>query len=74
MAGTGGNQMTEIPKCTCWLGHKFEARYSTKNPALLKLLDNAVGALELHPFAMKAMREEEYEGDICVRCGYKVMK
>lgn len=66
--------MTDTPKCSSWLGHKFEARYSNQNPALIKLLDNAVGGLELHPFAMKAMREETYECDICVRCGFKVMK
>lgn len=56
------------PKCTSWLGHKFQARYSTTNPALLKLIERS-SEVELHPYAMTKMREERYECDVCVRCG-----
>lgn len=65
--------MSDIPKCTSWLGHKFEARYSNTNPALLKLVERMT-RVSLEPYAMLKMREETYERDVCVRCGETVEK
>lgn len=63
--------MSDVPKCKSWLGHKFEARYSTTNPSLLRLIERS-SSVELHPYAITKMREETYECDVCVRCGQVV--
>lgn len=61
-----------IPKCTSWLGHKFEGRYSTTPPP-----ENILAGLEGNaPIVvnelLKTMSAKTYERDICVRCGVTV--
>lgn len=68
----GRGDIVSAPKCTSWLGHKFEARYSTEPPAedvLAGLEGNA--ALVVNEL-LKTMSKRTYEADICVRCGFVV--
>lgn len=59
-----------VPKCTSWLGHKFEARYSY-SPVAGKY--NVEGGSSAHIQAMAdKMRQQTYQHDICVRCGHVV--
>ena len=64
--------MTETPKCTSWLGHKFRPRYS-KSPAVghgklsLGWADAEAVALVLDGY-----RTITYVCDICVRCGHVI--
>lgn len=65
-------RMDGLPRCTHWLGHKFEGRYSEKpgkHPITDELfwLGHTVGR-EL----VAASIERTYERDICVRCGVTV--
>lgn len=53
------------PKCSTWLGHKFEGRYS-KGPARSPDFEGA--AIALIELAEK-FRTVTYEGDVCTRCG-----
>jgi hypothetical protein len=54
------------PKCTSWLGHKYEARYSKTFPnGQFQMEGGSVRALE-------ATKNVTYERDICVRCGHVV--
>lgn len=55
-----------VPKCTSWLGHKFEARYSEKMPDQSLEFEKATVA------AIKAFKTITYECDICVRCGHVI--
>lgn len=66
--------MTDIPKCTHWLGHKFEGRYSktparqaTENELFWSSVFDQLAIAETH-------RAVTYERDICVRCGVTVEK
>ncbi len=56
-----------LPKCTSWLGHKFEARYSLTPPTLTKVGpgEDARGTI----MVIESLTRREYEGDICTRCG-----
>lgn len=65
--------MVEIPKCTNWLGHKFEGRYSTSNPGMERLMERGQD-IEISARGMEAMKRYEYACDICVRCGFKVIQ
>ncbi len=62
-----------IPKCTSWLGHRFEGRYSSEPvegsfPAM-----KAEGKIAIE--AQVRMRcTYTYERDICVRCGHVIEK
>ena len=65
------------PKCTNWLGHKYEARHSvlplTTPP---KFTDYAVHSMTESTFLELAQLRagSAYERDICVRCGHVVEK
>lgn len=59
-----------IPKCTSWIGHKFEARFSTEPSAVLAGFKAEVRVTDMPMLLTK----KTYECDICVRCGFKVMK
>ena len=61
--------MAETPKCSSWLGHKFEARYSITNPALRELIARAA---KIDTFYPESMQDKEYVCDICTRCGHVV--
>lgn len=66
-----GDEMTMIPKCTSWLGHRFEGRFSSKVP------DNWGGSsfdgtASGYAKMADAVRENTYECDVCVRCGHVV--
>ncbi len=63
--------MTDVPKCKSWMGHKFEARYSSA-PVLA---DWPAFEAEGHAaiVAQVALRTRQtYECDVCVRCGHVV--
>ena len=55
------------PKCTSWLGHRFEPRYSLTPPVLTKVgpADDARGTL----LVIESLTKREYAGDVCTRCG-----
>lgn len=55
------------PKCTSWLGHKYEGRYSEEIPGGFE-------AKRITTTAIVALRSKTYERDICVRCGHVVEK
>jgi hypothetical protein len=60
-------------KCTSWLGHKFEGRYS-QAPSSFRIEDSSgISAEELAVLANE-YRTKTYERDICVRCGHVVEK
>ncbi len=63
-----------IPKCTHWLGHKFEGRYSEK-PGKRPTVDELfwVGWSRQEQM-IAASIDRTYERDICVRCGFAVEK
>ena len=60
-----------IPKCTSWLGHKFEARYSYNWPdgRYEATLSGAPRDVEV---MVRAQQDKTYERDICVRCGHVI--
>jgi hypothetical protein len=63
-----------IPKCTHWLGHKFEGRYSSP-PVAEEIAGMSIRASEYATAAkmlMDAARGKDYERDICVRCGHAI--
>ena len=68
--------MSELPRCTSWLGHKFEGRYSSKGPPEgydLKL--TAKASTQAAKEALELLTSvKTYERDICVRCGVTVEK
>lgn len=53
------------PKCTSWLGHHFEARYSKGSAKAGEYEGNAIAVIEL----AERSRTVTYEGDVCTRCG-----
>jgi len=61
-------------KCTSWLGHRFEARYSVTNAALSHLIEHATSIESLPNSTIQSMQDRHYERDICVRCGFAVEK
>lgn len=63
-----------IPICTSWRGHKFEGRYSYKNPALQTLFTQTGSIKRMTGEFVESMRDQTYELDICVRCGATVEK
>lgn len=63
-----GNPM---PKCTSRWGHKFRARYSITNPALLALVTGA-DKVDVNGGAIELMKDHRYVLDICERCGFVV--
>jgi hypothetical protein len=56
-----------VPKCTSWLGHKFEGRYSEFMPNDREL-EFQRGSVDL----VRAFKTIKYECDICVRCGHVI--
>lgn len=66
--------MTAIPKCTSWLGHRFEGRYSSE--PLQYDGDRKIDVQGVH--AIEAIQRINstvtYERDICVRCGATIEK
>lgn len=63
--------MTETPKCTSWLGHKFRPRYSVTNPALLALITGS-DKVDVNGGAIELMKDKRYVLDICERCGHVI--
>jgi hypothetical protein len=62
--------MSDMPKCTSWLGHKFEGRYSLGAP--VKQMDEhwlAIQGTVAIPRIIDASKPKTYERDVCVRCG-----
>ena len=53
------------PKCTSWLGHKFEPRYS-KGPSRFRVESMCESAFIE---AAEKYRTITYAGDVCTRCG-----
>ena len=66
-----GESEMVTPRCTSWLGHKFEARFDVSNPALEKLI-GSIASIEIRDTTIHAMQSRTYVGDICVRCGATV--
>lgn len=62
--------MSVTVKCTSWLGHKFEARY-TLTPPEPQRLNGTNGGVARY---IASMTKRTYERDICVRCGMVVPK
>lgn len=62
------------PKCTSIFGHKFEARFSYQNPAMIKFFERATQIDRLTGDFVEDCRDVTYERDICVRCGHVVEK
>lgn len=60
--------MGDVPKCTSWLGHRFEARYSVSNPALEALIRTS-DKIDVGGTTIVAMQNKTYVLDICTRCG-----
>lgn len=60
--------MTDIAKCTSWLGHKFEGRYSA-SPAVLPPGLKVSIAVDSLSSIYERFRQMTYERDVCVRCG-----
>lgn len=62
------------PKCTSWLGHKYQARYSLSGaPALTD--EEAMFAWSFdYAEILSQKRAKTYECDVCVRCGHVVQK
>jgi hypothetical protein len=60
------------PKCTSWLGHKFEARFDigAKVGGPVEYEGSALFVLELE----KLKQSRTYVHDICVRCGHVVQR
>lgn len=63
--------MSETQKCTSWLGHKFEARYSRYLPDGLAAGDYEGTEAGLREY-METIKTVTYECDVCVRCGQVV--
>lgn len=60
-------RFAEVPKCTSWLGHKFEGRYSEKPTGRAEIGWGWVPSdIER---VLRACRIVTYERDVCVRCG-----
>jgi hypothetical protein len=67
------------PRCTHWLGHRFVARFETKEPTKehIERVDRiarlgASGQTEIGimlPKVMAWVNPPTYLGDVCVRCG-----
>jgi hypothetical protein len=62
-----------VPECKSWMGHKFEGRFSYESPGDLKL-DGFRGTSAQYKTMVRALQNETYERDICVRCGYVIEK
>jgi uncharacterized membrane protein YgdD (TMEM256/DUF423 family) len=60
-------------KCTHWLGHKFEARYSKSGSTASAYNSYEGPAIVLVDLAEKS-RIVTYERDVCVRCGFAIEK
>lgn len=60
------------PKCTSWLGHKFEARYDLEAPTQVVKSSGGWSAREVVD-VLDATRPQTYVHDICVRCGHVVI-
>jgi hypothetical protein len=62
------------PKCTSWLGHRFEARYDSGAAETVSLSD--IGVVKMTETAylelMRLRRGETYIHDICVHCGHVI--
>lgn len=61
-----------VPKCTSWLGHKFEARFDTgaRVGGDAEYEGSAYFILELE----KLKHPHTYVHDICIRCGHVVQR
>lgn len=57
-----------ITKCSHWLGHRFEARYSYGAPTIANFKGDPIGVLEL----IERSKVRTYERDICIHCGVTI--
>lgn len=57
--------MSDTPKCTSWLGHRFRARYSVEP---FKSRNAELQALAL----VNKDVVRTYERDVCERCGWAI--
>lgn len=64
----------KVGKCTSWLGHKFEARYSTSAAKLTQGQMDELFWLGSDAKRRLSSPTRTYEGDVCVRCGALVNK
>lgn len=63
----------KLTKCTSWLGHKFEGRYSLSPAQLPPGLKVSIAVDSLSSI-YERFRTQTYVHDICVRCGHVVRK
>lgn len=66
-----GEGIARVPKCTHWLGHKFQGRYS-HGPAQLPPDLKVSIAVDSLSSIYERFRTSTYECDVCVRCGHVV--
>lgn len=57
-------------------GHKFRPRYSLSEPSINLGTMSGVSPTQIEATAslLDASKSKTYEGDICERCGHKVVK
>lgn len=65
--------MSDVQKCTSWLGHKFQPRYSLSaaSERVLDSLADGNSAVAVQAL-LDRFRAKTYECDVCVRCGHVV--
>jgi hypothetical protein len=61
-------------KCTSWLGHKFEARYSSRPTTLASPKMQELFWLSMDDRKRLTQPIRTYECDVCTRCGHVVQK
>lgn len=57
-----------VPKCTSWLGHRFEGRYSKAASYSWPKFETT--SKDMATILLDATRDITYECDVCVRCGH----
>jgi hypothetical protein len=67
-------EVTAVPKCTSWRGHKFEARYSSRPGRMPSPEQLFWVGYSLQLDVVNASRIQTYECDVCVRCGHVVQQ
>ena len=63
-----------MTKCTSWLGHRFEPRYSTTPKNLLPKDMGELFWLDWRDRERLTQPTRTYECDVCVRCGHVVQQ
>lgn len=61
-------------KCTSILGHRYEARYSTRAAKLTQQQIHEALWLSILDRARLTQPTKTYECDVCVRCGHVVQQ